>query len=282
MGDPARAIANAVIIDGVKYSDADSVGEYGEILHEGQFPFAKASEAEAIGANILALFARPQGTFKLNFLLEHLAGDDLSAQNAILDALHYGNESLMVLQDGGTQRLVEILNVSHNYDLSFFHRITMSLRERDVVSVLGLTFNTVLNKHLGYSVSLPEFGDDGTTAITGHLLEYKLQSESMWTRGAVQAGTGMQTDTIELPTEDLYDIRVVARSASADEQVSISRCVLAVNVRLYRTNQGNRFRFDDDMEPSVPLVYRNAHSSTSFERLSNVVQPGGEGYHVRP
>ena len=116
---------------------------------------------------------------------------------------------------------------------NYFHNITLTLRERDVAASLsGLRFNTVVNKHVNYSVSLPEFAEDGTTAITGHLLEYKLQTETTWTRGAVQAGTGAQTDTIELPTEDLYDMRVVARSASGDEQVSLQRCVLVVNNKL--------------------------------------------------
>ena len=179
-----------------------------------------------IAVNILALYAQPQGTFKLSFLLEDLVGDDLSAQNALLGDLHYGNESLMVLQDGDDQRLVEILNVSQDFGVqtNYFHNITLTLRERDVVTLLGLTFRTVINKHVGYSVSLPEFAEDGTTAITGHLLEYKLQTETAWTRGAVQStGNGAQDAVIELPTENLYDIRVVARSASGDEQVSLQR-----------------------------------------------------------
>ena len=40
-GDPARTIINAVIIDGQKYTDADSVAEHGEILHRGEFALRK-------------------------------------------------------------------------------------------------------------------------------------------------------------------------------------------------------------------------------------------------
>ena len=242
--DPARTIINAVIIDGQKYSNGDSVGDHGEILHQGDFAFTKPSEAVEIAANILALYAQPQGIFKLNFLLEHLAGDDTSGQNAILNDLHYGNEALLTLQDGDTQRLVEILNVSHRYDLTYLHMVTLTLRERDVVSLLGLTFDTVINTYLTYSVNLPDFAADGTTAITGHLVEYKLPTETAWTRGTVQSGTGMQTDEIELPTEELYDIRVVARSASSDEQVGISRCVMVANVRIVYDPNSATQRFD--------------------------------------
>ena len=253
-----------MIIDGQKYSDGDSVAEFGEILHEGAFSFTEPSEAGAIASNTFALYAQPQGVFKLRFLLEDLAGDDTSVQNAILEGLHYGNEQLMTLQDGDDQRLVEIINVSQAFGVqtNYFHNITLTLRERDVASLLGLRFNTVINKHVGYSVSLPDFAEDGTTAITGHLVEYKLPTETTWTRGAVQAGTGMQTDTIELPTEDLYDVRIVARSASADEQVGLQRCVMAVNYWIVRArNTGNtwtRVVAYARLDSAVPQVYRDA------------------------
>ena len=215
--------------------------------------------------NILALYAQPQGIFKLRFLLEDLAGDDTSAQNAILEGLHYGNEQLMVLQDGDDQRLVEIINVSQAFGVqtNYFHNIILTLRERDIASLL-VRFNTVINKHVGYSVSLPEFGDDGTTAITGHLLEYKLQTETTWTRGAVQAGTGMQSATIELPTEDLYDVRAIARSASQDEQVGLQRCVLVVNYQVQtgiNTPTRSQVIVWPYLDSGVPLVYRQAETS---------------------
>lgn len=243
---PNSSIINAVVIDGTKYTDSDSVDEYGEILHPSDFEFAVAAEADTIAADIFSLYAEPPSLYKASYLLENLVG--ATNQNDLLSRLFYGNESLLSVRFEGDVELAEIIHAKHNVMRGERHIIELMLRGRSSTGI-DLTLNTYWERDVGYFAQLPPTSADGARIITGHKIQYREAGTQAWT-DAVSSETGLAVnDTFTVPTaNEEYDVRLVAISASGDEQTTPTETLRALAVEP---------RYQQGTAGTLPRLYNN-------------------------
>ena len=232
-------VANRLVLGGDTFSNAESIALEGTREYTDDLSFVHSSQILPVGTNIINIYGERQRVAVATGVLDLWERDSGQPGGSILGALQYGSEKRVHFYEYGTKIFAEPLGVRYDVLNGARLQVSATFRERSELiegtGTTNFTIRTMVNKMMTYAATIPARSADGSRDITAHLVEYKLTTESLWTRDAIKTtGNGDVTGEFETPTEDLYDIRIVARSNARDEQVGAARCILVASVELFR------------------------------------------------
>jgi len=275
---------NILLANSIQFGEASQVNQ-NSINREGTLPFTGSLEFVEnvfISEVLTSLANLYEERFRVADTLGYLGlfASDASRQEAgILASLYYGSRAEVSFYDGSELVPGEAINTS--YEAVSGNRLKMRtlIREVGTHTNIAVSIATVMRKEVFLNFHLPRTGGQENRRLTGYKIQYKLHTAGAYTTAkTVRPGVnGYLSDRFLVPSENIYDIRIVLTSDMGDEIISLPVRAAIVNLTItqpfFSSGIGRYFQYGVNatlgLAPDAPAVFRDNYVGADILAVVN-------------